>query len=168
MKVLSFLFSFLFVAFISTAQDLDKLKSELQEIENQMAELTLSGDWSASYEMYCDDAMSLPSYEPMTIGKSALIQKYEEMKSAGAVLKFLEFKLEILDVIASGNLAITVGTYTMSMEIPQMPNPYKDIGKYINIYEKQDDGSWKLKVETWNSDVNPWMMMQQMMPQNEE
>jgi hypothetical protein len=26
----------------------------------------------------------------------------------------------------------------------------------------QDDGSMKVKVETWNTDVNPWMEMQKM------
>jgi hypothetical protein len=30
----------------------------------------------------------------------------------------------------------------------------------MNIWEVQDDGSMKLKAETWNTDVNPWQEMQ--------
>ncbi len=33
--------------------------------------------------------------------------------------------------------------------------PWNDHGKYMTIWEMQDDGSLKVKVETWNTDVNP-------------
>jgi hypothetical protein len=32
----------------------------------------------------------------------------------------------------------------------------------MTIWEMQDDGSMKIKVETWNTDVNPWEEMQKM------
>jgi ketosteroid isomerase-like protein len=34
-----------------------------------------------------------------------------------------------------------------------------DHGKYLTIWEKQKDGSLKIKIETWNSDVDPTSMM---------
>jgi ketosteroid isomerase-like protein len=34
-----------------------------------------------------------------------------------------------------------------------------DNGKYMTVWEKQSDGSWKVKAETWNSDNNPWADM---------
>jgi hypothetical protein len=39
---------------------------------------------------------------------------------------------------------------------------WADNGKYITIWEMQKDGSIKIKVETWNTDHNPWEEMQQM------
>jgi len=44
--------------------------------------------------------------------------------------------------------------------MPDQPAPMEDHGKYLTIWEKQKDGSLKVKVETWNSDVNPAMMNQ--------
>ena len=28
------------------------------------------------------------------------------------------------------------------------------------LWEVQDDGSYKIKADTWNTDTNPWMEMQ--------
>ena len=48
------------------------------------------------------------------------------------------------------------------MTMPNMDKPMEDHGKYLTIWEKQKDGSLKVKVETWNSDVDPMSMMNQM------
>ena len=55
-----------------------------------------------------------------------------------------------------------IGTYKISMTMPNMDKPMEDHGKYLTIWEKQKDGSLKVKVETWNSDVDPMSMMNQM------
>jgi hypothetical protein len=41
--------------------------------------------------------------------------------------------------------------------VPEWP----DNGKYITIWEIQKDGTPKIKVETWNTDNNPWAQMEQ-------
>jgi hypothetical protein len=33
-----------------------------------------------------------------------------------------------------------------------------DKGKYLTIYERDANGSLKIKVETWNTDLNPMQM----------
>jgi hypothetical protein len=43
--------------------------------------------------------------------------------------------------------------------MPGMEKPMDDRGKYLTIWEKQKDGSLKVKIETWNSDINPMSMM---------
>jgi hypothetical protein len=50
------------------------------------------------------------------------------------------------------------------MEMPGMPMEYPDKGKYINVYEVQDDGNLLIIADTWNSDLNPWDEMKKMMP----
>jgi ketosteroid isomerase-like protein len=42
-------------------------------------------------------------------------------------------------------------------------NPAKttsDHGKYLTIYQKQKDGSWKIKADMWNTDLNPFAASQ--------
>jgi len=43
--------------------------------------------------------------------------------------------------------------------MPNMDKPMDDYGKYLTVWEKQKDGSLKIKIETWNSDVDPMSMM---------
>ena len=43
--------------------------------------------------------------------------------------------------------------------MPNMDKPMDDHGKYVTIWEKQKDWSLKIKVETWNSDVDPITIM---------
>ena len=56
------------------------------------------------------------------------------------------------DVAASGDLAYTTGTYQASMTMPD-GTTHPDNGKYATIWKKQADGSWKVVVDIFNSDV---------------
>ena len=46
----------------------------------------------------------------------------------------------------------------MKMSGPDVPE-WPDNGKYVTVYEIQKDGSLKVKIETWNTDTNPWAQM---------
>ncbi|MGA8763546.1 MAG: SgcJ/EcaC family oxidoreductase [Candidatus Sulfotelmatobacter sp.] len=52
----------------------------------------------------------------------------------------------------SGDLVYTQGTYTMTMTNPKTKKPMTDTGKYLTVYTKQADGSWKAIADTFNSD----------------
>jgi ketosteroid isomerase-like protein len=106
--------------------------------------------------MYTDDVISMPSYEPMMKGKNALMEAHKRNHEAG--FKMNDMTLKTMEVWSSGDLAYEVGTYTIDMTIPEMGS-MKDNGKYLTVWEKQDDGSWKVKAETWNTDNNPWAQM---------
>jgi hypothetical protein len=43
--------------------------------------------------------------------------------------------------------------------MPGMDKPMDDHGKYLTVWEKQKDGSLKVKIEIWNSDVDQMSMM---------
>jgi uncharacterized protein (TIGR02246 family) len=57
-------------------------------------------------------------------------------------------------VVASkgGDMVYSQGTYTMTMTNPKTKKPMTDKGKYLTIYAKQADGSWKAVADTFNSD----------------
>jgi ketosteroid isomerase-like protein len=70
--------------------------------------------------------------------------------------------------MVSGDFVVDIGTYEITMNIPEMGDmPYTDNGKYMTIWEMQDDGSLLVVAETWNTDKNPWMEMQEMEGQGE-
>ncbi len=51
-----------------------------------------------------------------------------------------------------GDMVYSQGTYTMTMTNPKTKKPMTDKGKYLTVYTKQADGSWKAIADTFNSD----------------
>jgi uncharacterized protein (TIGR02246 family) len=51
-----------------------------------------------------------------------------------------------------GDMVFTQGTYTMTTTNPKTKKPVTDKGKYLTVYTKQADGSWKAAADTSNSD----------------
>jgi uncharacterized protein (TIGR02246 family) len=51
-----------------------------------------------------------------------------------------------------GDMVYLQGTYTMTMTDPKTKKPMTDKGKYLTIFTKQPDGSWKAIADTFNSD----------------
>jgi len=160
-KFFVILFAFLFISSLVNAQDTAELKKKIQAMNDESAKKMVSGEVAGMWEIYADDVISMPSYEPMLKGLDACKESYKKMNEAG--MKMTAFKSTVTDILQSGNLVVDIGTYEITMMLPQMGDqPWSDHGKYMTIWEMQDDGSLKVKVETWNTDTNPWMEMQQM------
>ena len=51
-----------------------------------------------------------------------------------------------------GDMVYSQGTYTMTMTNAKTKKPMTDKGKYLTVYTKQADGSWKAVADTFNSD----------------
>lgn len=57
-----------------------------------------------------------------------------------------------VDAAHSGDLAYSTGTYDMSFNDPT-GKPITDRGKYATVWRKQADGTWKVVVDVFNSDL---------------
>lgn len=160
-KLLTILFVLIVATSFVYSQDNAELKKKIQSINDEMAAMMISGDQETMWSYYSKDVISMPSYQPMIKGLDACIKSSEEMMASG--MEIIAFKSTNTDMLVSGNFAIDIGTYEITMNIPEMGDmPYTDNGKYMTVWEKQDDGSLKVVAETWNTDKNPWMEMQQM------
>jgi hypothetical protein len=56
-----------------------------------------------------------------------------------------------LEIQGQGDLAYDRGTYSMTVTPPGLA-PIEDHGKYLSIWRKQADGSWKITHAMFNSD----------------
>lgn len=137
----------------SAQQSARDYESQIEGLNKEMVQYMIAGDTEKTLSLYAEDAISLPSNEPLLQGKSQIRESIERMKQSGA--KITSFAPVIVKVIPEGNLVTEIGTYKMSLSIPGMDQMISDEGKYLTIWEKQADGSLKIKVETWNSDLNP-------------
>jgi ketosteroid isomerase-like protein len=61
------------------------------------------------------------------------------------------------EVASSGDLGYTTGAYDFQGQMPD-GTPMTDRGKYATVWEKQADGTWKVVVDIFNSDM-PMMPM---------
>ena len=150
----------LFTANIALSQSNSDYKSKIESINKEMAKNMLEGNAEKLLALYTEDAISMPSYQPIHDGIAAIRTASDEMAKTG--IKYNSFTPTTLKVMVNGNLITEIGTYKISMSMPNMDNPMDDHGKYLTIWEKQKDGSLKVKVEIWNSDVDPMSMMNQM------
>jgi uncharacterized protein (TIGR02246 family) len=148
----------LFVSASSTllAQDWTKVRETIEKNNKKLVEGMLAGDAEQMTAFYTDDAISLPGYEPAARGISEIKKKTLEGLATGYKITAAQF--ETTDVIGGGNLAVEVGKWIMTITVPGNPAPMNDKGKYVTVWEKQSDDTWKIKVETWNTDSNPAMM----------
>jgi len=134
----------------------DKLMDEVTAIGDAMEKAMLAGDLDTILSYYLDDAISLPEYAPIIEGKDELRRHHEDMAKSG--VEITSFESVPVKVWKAGDTVIEVGTYQVSMAMPGAPMPIHDEGKYVTMYQRQKGGSLKVKLETWNTDLNPMMM----------
>lgn len=150
----------MFMAGVAFSQTPAEYKAKIEKMNKEMVKNMMEGNVEKSLAMYTEDAISLPSYEPIHDGIAAIRKASEAMVKSG--WKCTAFEPTILKVIPNGNQVTEIGTYKITMSMPGMDKPMNDHGKYLTVWEKQNDGSMKVKIETWNSDVDPTSMMQTM------
>ncbi len=140
-------------ASMATDQSGDKYKELIEKMNKEIAEAMIEGNHEKIMSFYAKDVVSLPNYDKMLEGIDALRKSNEAMQKAGWRVKTYEPKT--LKVTSCDNIITEIGIFKISFVMEGMEHPIEDIGKYVTIWEKQDDGSLKIKVEIWNTDTNP-------------
>jgi len=95
---------------------------------------------------YTDDATVLPANVPAIQGHAAIQAVFQSFPPMS------DFKAEIVELDGRGDLAYVRGNYAMTMN-PPGGAAMTDKGKYVEVWKKQADGSWKVKYDSWTSDL---------------
>ncbi len=100
---------------------------------------------------YADDATVLLANAPAMVGKDAF---RAGMKDFLADPKFsLDLRTVKVDV-SKDDLAYSQGAYSVTSTDPKTKKVMAETGRYVEVYKKQADGSWKV-VEDINSPEAP-------------
>ena len=108
--------------------------------------MMIAKDWKGDLALYTEDAIQLPPNQAALQGKAAIQAWYE------AFPPFSNFQEQSLEIEGQADLAYDRGTYSMTVTPPGAA-PIEDRGKYLTIYRKQADGSWKIARVMFNSDL---------------
>ncbi len=100
---------------------------------------------------YADDASLLVTDMPIMRGKDAIRSGMKGMLEDPNFA--LTFKPDVVQVAKGGDLGYTQGAYTMTTTNPRTKKAETETGKYLTVYRKQTDGSWKAIEDIANADA---------------
>ena len=106
-------------------------------------------DVDGTIASYSDDAMVMPPNQPPVTGMQRIRDLWAGMLAPGTKVSWTPNKVESA---ASGDLVYVQGNYSL-MTPDSDGNLASDDGKYLSVWKKQSDGSWKEAESMWNSDL---------------
>ncbi|HEV8574545.1 MAG TPA: SgcJ/EcaC family oxidoreductase [Dehalococcoidia bacterium] len=123
------------------------VRSRIEETNAEFGAAASRGDMAAVAALYTDDAIVLPPNAEMVRGKQAIKGFFDGLVAQMGVP---ELTLATQQVEEIGDTACEIGAYTLKMR-PPGGEPITDIGKYVVVWKRQPDDSWKLAVDIWNT-----------------
>ena len=122
-----------------------------QLVQKEYIDPYKTGDTEGWLEVFADDAVGMHNTLPALVGKEALRGFAETVHGA--------FDIEQLDVTVDsvtteGDWALTRGNFVASFllkgeDVDNQAAPRQ--GKYILLWERQDDGAWKVILDMGNN-----------------
>ena len=98
------------------------------------------GDAEALADLYADDAVLLPPDHLPIHGRRAIGEFWRQGTDSGLAVRTLRVEVD-------GSIGYLVGQYSL----PPTEEEPADSGKYVMCLRRQQDGSWKLTADIWNS-----------------
>ena len=121
----------------------------VKDADAAWAKAAAAHDISGALAFYAGDAVVLPAHEAMLTNRPDMLKSWTALLDKNNTV---DWKPVYVEASKAGDLVYVVGTYTLSTKVTK-GKPIADHGKYLAIWKKQDDGSWKAEVNSWNSDL---------------
>ena len=127
------------------------IRAAAESIYARYAATLGAGNADAWAELWADDGVQLPPDAPPVVGKSQIREKLR------GVLDAFRFDMQIRteEARSAGGWASARGTYTATLTPKRGGDPVPIDGKFLTIFARQPDGSWKIYRDIFNSNVPP-------------
>jgi ketosteroid isomerase-like protein/quercetin dioxygenase-like cupin family protein len=123
--------------------NVEQERNALLALDREWSQTTKDMNKFVSY--IAPDASLHPPGMPVATGSAAIMDTFMKMSATpGFAVQWMATKS---DVSAAGDLGYTVGTYEASM------NGATERGKYVTVWKKQGDGTWKVAQDIFNADA---------------
>jgi len=133
------------------AVNVEKEKAKLLNTDRDFATLSLNRGAAEAFRMYlAEDAMQMTSFGEPVVGRDKICQGMTE--SAGIYV--LDWVPQDGEVAKSGDMGWTWGKFTFYF-LNKSGEIKMSYGKYLDVWKKQKDGSWKVVVDIGNSSPAP-------------
>ena len=129
--------------------DTDAISQDLKQLDEEWSRAAGGRDAEAVASFYAENAVAYPPGAPVAVGRAAA---KEVWASYFALPDFsISWSADRAGVSQSGDLGYTAGHYEDSYLGPDS-TLVTEKGKFLCIWAKQADGSWKAVQDMWNSD----------------
>ena len=132
----------------ATLADIESAKAAIQALNRQWEISFENHDLAGLAALFTEDCVRMPQGGPATVGRSALEaayrQDFAEVWKTQAIVR-----LNAEDIIISGEYAFARGADTLVQD--QDGRQVEETGKWLFIYHRQPDGTWKYHWITFNS-----------------
>jgi uncharacterized protein (TIGR02246 family) len=134
---------------VALAQTGKSEMDKLRKAESDLADAYDRLDVNKILSIYAEDATYLIENAEMLRGKEA-IRKYFSQELPEKV----QFKRDVIDLKIEGNMAYEIANQIVTIQMKgQEPQTIQN--KFIHIWKKQKDGSWKVLIDMDNMRSKP-------------
>jgi uncharacterized protein (TIGR02246 family) len=131
--------------------DVAAVRQAIEQANTKYIDAVTRGDSAGKVANYADDAVAMFSGEPALRGRGEIAASYGKAVHS---TKVSDYNYKIVSVDVAGDYAIETGSFEMTVTLKGgKPMPSK--GKYLTVWKKQADGSWKIYRDISNSDGPP-------------
>jgi uncharacterized protein (TIGR02246 family) len=134
----------------ATEEDESMTVAEVNAVAQAFHDGVANQDAAALASLYSEEGKFLPPNMEPSEGPAAIQAAMQQLLDMGA----RSLDVEPIDVREAGDTTIEYGRYELGIE-PEGAERVTDVGKYIVIHEAQDDGSTKIVLDIFNSNMPP-------------
>jgi len=132
----------------------DEVREILESIGSELTQALLAGDYDKIMTHFTDDIIVFPVFDPPIKGKRAYREAVKQVKEKA--IQYQSMSGSSTEMWECGNMVYDIGTFGMSLVTKVSPKPIAYYGSYFHVWQKQSDGSYKLKYMMSNLDFNPY------------
>jgi ketosteroid isomerase-like protein len=132
------------------ASDTNPVKQMLRDLDAQWAKAATAKNVEQTIAYYSDDAIVLPPNARSAATREAIRNFWRDLlTSSGLVITWKPARVQLGK---SGEMAWVSGAYELTLN-DTSGKPINDRGKYLEVWERKPDGTWKCVADMWNSDL---------------
>ena len=126
--------------------ELEVLRSTVMEFHRAIN----AADADAAVAMFTEDVIMMSNGWQTVAGKEAVAEIWRGSIESG----FRTRDQEIISLELDGDLAYEATTQQWTMHREDQEDQWRS-SKYVHIWKRQPDGSWKLHLDIWNNNPQP-------------
>jgi ketosteroid isomerase-like protein len=125
------------------------VEKTLKDLDAQWSAAASAKNLDKTVSYYSSDAIVLPPNANAAKTKAAIRAQWKG--DLDSMIKG-SWQSTRVEVAKSGDMAYSSGTFNWTYK-DAAGKTIKDHGKYLEVWKKQADGSWKCTADCWNSDL---------------
>ncbi len=124
----------------------DADKAAIAEDVEAFTTRMLAGQWSDVAATFSEDTVFMPPYQDNVNGRAA-VEAWFETFPALVSMEFTDY-----EIAGSGDMAYVTGHFAMTFS-PDGETNISDSGTFLEVRERQEDGSWLVTRNMFNSSL---------------